>query len=176
VRAVARFALDHGFTTIRDVGTEGAMYADVDLKHAIARGVVPGSRMFVATRAFAPTGKYPPTGFSWEIDLPGGVLVCRRLRHDRTRPGRPPRSRGYAWTEAMINDFTILVRNGMIPMQAIRSTTSVATQTLGQVDRLGSIQPGRLADIIATTGDPLRDIAALGDGGFVMQGGRITGR
>lgn len=62
--AAARRALDQGFTAIRDVGTEGAMYADVDLKRAIRAGVVPGPRMFVATRAFAPSGKYPPSGFS----------------------------------------------------------------------------------------------------------------
>lgn len=59
-------------------------------------------------------------------------------------------------------------------MQAIQSATSVAAQTLGQGDRLGSIQPGRLADIIATAGDPLRDISALDDVGFVMQGGRVV--
>ena len=44
---------------MRDLETEGAMYADVDVKTAIARGVIPGPRMFVATRAFAPTGMYP---------------------------------------------------------------------------------------------------------------------
>lgn len=71
--AAARRALEQGFTTIRDVGTEGAMYADVDMKNAINRGVIPGPRMFVATRAFAPTGKYPPNGFAWELSLPGGV-------------------------------------------------------------------------------------------------------
>src|SRR6267143_1324619 len=47
----ARIALEHGFTTMRDLETEGAMYADVDVKLAINRGEVPGSRMFVSTRA-----------------------------------------------------------------------------------------------------------------------------
>src|SRR5882762_10137766 len=51
--ANARTALGYGFTTIRDLETEGAMYADVDLKKAIERGVVPGPRMFVVTRALA---------------------------------------------------------------------------------------------------------------------------
>jgi imidazolonepropionase-like amidohydrolase len=71
----ARRALEQGFTTIRDLETEGAMYADVDVKTAIDNGVVPGPRMFVATRAFAPTGMYGPSGYSWELDLPRGVQI-----------------------------------------------------------------------------------------------------
>jgi imidazolonepropionase-like amidohydrolase len=71
--ANARTALMYGFTSLRDLETEGAMYADVDLKQAIARGVVPGPRMQVATRAFAPTGMYPLRGYNWELELPIGV-------------------------------------------------------------------------------------------------------
>jgi imidazolonepropionase-like amidohydrolase len=71
--ANARTALMYGFTALRDLETEGAMYADVDLKTAIARGVVPGPRMQVATRAFAPTGMYPLRGYNWELSLPIGV-------------------------------------------------------------------------------------------------------
>lgn len=71
----ARAALDFGFTTIRDLETEGAMYADVDVKTAIERGVIPGPRMLVATRALAPTGMYPLTGYSWELQVPAGVQI-----------------------------------------------------------------------------------------------------
>jgi imidazolonepropionase-like amidohydrolase len=69
----ARIALEHGFTAMRDVETEGAMYADVDLKMAIERGEVPGPRMQVATRAMTPTGMYPLLGYSWELQVPKGV-------------------------------------------------------------------------------------------------------
>src|SRR5215831_10413498 len=69
----ARIGLEHGFTTIRDLETEGAMYADVDVKTAIANGEVPGPRMQVATRAMTPTGMYPLLGYSWELKLPTGV-------------------------------------------------------------------------------------------------------
>lgn len=69
----AHIALSHGFTTIRDLETEGAMYADVDVKTAIANGEVPGPRMQVATRAMAPTGMYPLLGYSWELKVPTGV-------------------------------------------------------------------------------------------------------
>src|SRR5438477_8909522 len=71
----ARTALMNGFTTIRDLETEGAMYADVDVKTAIQRGVIPGPRMYVATRAMAPTGMYPLLGYSWELRMPEGVQI-----------------------------------------------------------------------------------------------------
>src|SRR4051812_44974807 len=74
--AAARTALMNGFTAIRDLETEGAMYADVDVKMAIERGVIPGPRMFVATRSFAPTGMYPLNGYSWELKLPDGVQIA----------------------------------------------------------------------------------------------------
>ena len=70
-----RTALLNGFTTMRDLETEGAMYADVDIKTAINRGVIPGPHMFVATRAFAPTGMYPLSGYSWELRVPEGVQI-----------------------------------------------------------------------------------------------------
>src|SRR5947209_14809147 len=73
-RSVRR-ALDYGFTTIRDLETEGAGYADVDLKKAINNGIIPGPRMKVATRAMDVTGAYPLLGYSWEIDVPHGVQV-----------------------------------------------------------------------------------------------------
>ena len=69
----ARIALEHGFTAIRDLETEGAMYADVDVKHAIDRGEIPGPRVFASTRAMAPTGMYPITTDNWELELPHGV-------------------------------------------------------------------------------------------------------
>jgi len=71
----AHIALDHGFTTIRDLETEGAMYADVDVKMAIERGEVPGARVVASTRAMAPTGMYPLSGYSWELSLPHGVQI-----------------------------------------------------------------------------------------------------
>ena len=69
----AEIALSHGFTAMRDLETEGAMYADVDLKTAINNGEVPGPHMQVATRAMTPTGMYPLLGYSWELKMPTGV-------------------------------------------------------------------------------------------------------
>ena len=68
-----RSILLSGFTTIRDLGTEGAGYADVGLKQAIAQGIVPGPRMLVVTRAIVATGSYGPMGFAPELHIPQGA-------------------------------------------------------------------------------------------------------
>jgi imidazolonepropionase-like amidohydrolase len=69
----ARNTLHAGFTTIRDLGTEGAGYADVGIKQAIDQGIVPGPRMLVATRAIVATGSYAPRGFAPEVRVPQGA-------------------------------------------------------------------------------------------------------
>ncbi len=68
-----RATLMAGFTTVRDLGTEGAGYADVELKQAVNQGIVPGPRMIVTTRAIGATGSYAPKGFSLEWHVPQGV-------------------------------------------------------------------------------------------------------
>src|SRR5204862_7352274 len=66
-------ALEHGFTALRDLETEGAMYADVDIRNASNRGEIPGPHVFASTRAMAPTGMYPIVLGNWELDGPHGV-------------------------------------------------------------------------------------------------------
>jgi len=68
-----RSTLMAGFTTLRDLGTEGAGYADVGLKQAVQQGIIPGPRMFVATRAIVATGSYGPKGFAPEWTVPQGA-------------------------------------------------------------------------------------------------------
>jgi len=69
----ARNTLLAGFTTVRDLGTEGAGYADVGIKRAIEQGIIPGPRMIVTTRAIVATGSYGPKGFTPEADIPQGA-------------------------------------------------------------------------------------------------------
>jgi imidazolonepropionase-like amidohydrolase len=77
IRAVrsCNIALMNGFTTIRDLGTEGAGFADVDLKKAINNGIIPGPRMFVSTLAINTTGHYPirESDYAWELKFPKGL-------------------------------------------------------------------------------------------------------
>jgi imidazolonepropionase-like amidohydrolase len=307
--AAVRTALMNGFTTLRDLETEGAMYADVDVKTAINRGVIPGPRMFVSTRAMAPTGTYPLLGYSWELRMPEGVQIvdgadnvrravreqvkygadwikyysdrryfmkdgalhswvnftdeeAKALVDEAHRLGRKVAAHaigrdgidsalragadtiehgaglddelinvmvrrgvywcptiyvgayvaegraaagapiwktmvdlerqafgkavrkgvkisygtdagGYSWTENQAKEFSYMVRYGMTPMQAIQSTTSVAAALLGQEANLGTVEPGRYADVVAVKGDPLADIAELERVSFVMKGGTV---
>ena len=303
----ARIALEHGFTAMRDLETEGAMYADVDVKNAIANGEVPGPRMQVATRAMTPTGMYPLLGYSWELQLPKGVQYVdgvegarkavreqimygadwmkyysdRRyhfeadgLLHSMVNftdeeakaivdeahrlgkkvaahaigsdgiaaalragvdtiehgdgltdaeidqiakegkfwvptitvgayvaPGRGGNwtkmidlekaafqkalkknvkiamgtdAGGFDWKEVnQAKEFEYYVNYGMTPMQAIRTGTAVAAELLGWSDKMGTVEPGKWADLVAVSGDPLKDITELQRVKFVMKGGVV---
>ena len=303
----ARIALEHGFTTMRDLETEGAMYADVDVKTAIANGEVPGPRMQVATRALTPTGLYPLLGYSWELKVPTGVQYAdgvdgvrkavreqamygadwikyysdRRYRFEADgvlhsmvnftdeeakaiveeahrlgkkvaahaigsdgiaaamRAGVDTIEHGDGLTEALMDEmarkgvywvptitvgayvapgrggnwpkmadlerdnfgkalkhgvkialgtdaggfdwkvlnqakeFEYYAQYGMTPMQAIRSGTSVAAELLGWSDKGGTIEAGKWADLVAVSGDPLRDITELQRVKFVMKNGAV---
>ena len=88
----ARKTLEAGFTTARDLGTEGAGYADVGLKQAIDAGVIPGPRLIVATRAIVATGSYGPK-YATDLDLPqgaqeaSGVEECIRVTREQIGKG-----------------------------------------------------------------------------------------
>jgi imidazolonepropionase-like amidohydrolase len=88
----ARATLLAGFTTIRDLGTEGAGYADVGLKQAIDENIIPGPRMLVVTRAIVATGSYAPRGFAPSFQVPQGAeeadgAALRRVVRDQIGHG-----------------------------------------------------------------------------------------
>jgi imidazolonepropionase-like amidohydrolase len=70
-----RRALEQGFTTLRDVETEGAGYGDVEIKQAIEEGTIPGPRLFCATRAISTTGGYNLEGYAPELEMPKGAQL-----------------------------------------------------------------------------------------------------
>lgn len=92
----ARAELFAGFTTARDLGTEGAGYADVGLKQSIDKGIIPGPRMLVSTRAIVATGSYGPKGFAPEFDVPQGAEEASGL-DDVTRVVRDQIGHGADW-------------------------------------------------------------------------------
>ena len=304
----ARRALEYGFTTIRDVETEGAGYADADVKKAINNGIIPGPRMQVATRALDVTGAYPLLGYAPNVPVPHGVQIVNgadearkavreqishgadwikvysdrsyRVREDgvlddiptftpdelkaivdeahrqrhkvashamalqgvhnsvaagvdsiehgnyiadedlkvmvargifyvptifvgvyvaegRAAAGAPvwvkmlgiheetfhralkagvkiafgTDAGGFAWTVNPAKEFGYMVKWGMTPAQAIQSATSSAAELLGWSDQVGTIEAGKFADIIAVSGDPLKDVTVLEKVDFVMKGG-----
>jgi imidazolonepropionase-like amidohydrolase len=72
------------------------------------------------------------------------------------------------------HELAVYVRLGMTPIQAIRTTTLNAADLLGWSDKVGSIEPGKWADIVAVDGDPLSDITTLQQVKFVMKGGEVV--
>jgi imidazolonepropionase-like amidohydrolase len=88
--------LEAGFTTLRDLGTEGAAYADVGLKQAVDKGVIPGPRLIVTTRAIVMKGSYAPTGFATEWDIPQGAEEASGLE-DLSRIVRDQIRHGADW-------------------------------------------------------------------------------
>jgi imidazolonepropionase-like amidohydrolase len=99
-----RATLLAGFTTIRDLGTEGAQYADVELKEAVNRGIIPGPRMLVVTRAIVATGSYAPKGFALEWRVPQGAEEADGV-DSLTRVVRDQIGRGADWIK-MYGDYT----------------------------------------------------------------------
>jgi imidazolonepropionase-like amidohydrolase len=109
----ARRALEHGFTTIRDVETEGAGYADVDLKHAIEQGIVPGPRMQVATRALDVTGAYPLQGYVPDLAVPHGVQLVDGPDEAR-KAVREEISYGADWIKVYVDRGYRVEANGVL--------------------------------------------------------------
>ena len=306
----ARRALEYGFTSIRDLETEGAGYADADVKKAINNGIIPGPRMQVATRALDVTGAYPLQGYAPNVSVPHGVQLvdgadnarqavreqishgadwikvysdrsyrvredgvlddiptftleelraivdeAHRERHKvashamalngvhnsveagvdtiehgnyiadedlktmaargifyvptifvgeyvaqgRAAEGAPvwvkmiqihedtfrramkagvkiafgTDAGGFDWKINPAKEFSSMVKFGMTPAQAIRSATVTAAELLGMQDSLGTIEPGKLADIVAVPADPLADVSAMEKMDFVMKAGVV---
>ena len=308
-----RRALEQGFTTMRDMETEGAGYGDVGIKMAVEEGHIPGPRMFVVTRALSTTGNYPLEGYAPELEMPKGAQLadgpvgfrkatreqldhgadwikvymthrsrvddqghlvsyptltleelqavvdethgwgkkvachayggeglrraleggCDSIEHGLdlddasiarmvkqgtwycptlspyhywwgppdTPDGKRDRARAavhdpsfqralkagvkivfgtdvgsFEWTDPnfpIAMEFTRMVALGMTPMAAIKSATSVPAQMLDMTGRIGVIAPGAFADVIAVSGDPLRDVKVLESVGFVMKNGEV---
>jgi imidazolonepropionase-like amidohydrolase len=305
----AKRDLEAGFTALRDCETEGAMYSDADVRDAINRGLVPGPRLEVATRAMSTTGGYPLEGYSPEVTVPTGVEIvdspetARRAVREQIKYGadfiKIYSTHHFYWTadakmvamptftlaeieaivdeahregkkvachayggpglancvdagvdsiehgldldDAAINgmiakgiwlvptlyayefepeedlaatggkasrarihevsfrravargvkiafgtdvgpfphgtqakEFAYMVRFGMTPAAAIQAATIKAAELMGWQDRVGSIEKGKYADLVAVSGDPLGDITELERVKFVMKGGDVV--
>src|SRR5437899_7715538 len=98
-----RATLLAGFTTIRDLGTEGAQYADVELKQAVNQGIIPGPRLLVSTRAIVATGSYQPKTFVLEWNIPQGAEEADGV-DSLTRVVRDQIGKGADWIK-MYGDY-----------------------------------------------------------------------
>jgi imidazolonepropionase-like amidohydrolase len=305
-----RRALEQGFTTIRDLETEGAGYGDIEIKQAIEEGTIPGPRIFGATRAISTTGGYNLEGYAPELEMPKGAQLvdgpvearkaarqqlehgadwikvymthrswvdkqgnlisqptltveelkaivdeahgwqkkvachayngiglqraldggCDSIEHGLeitdaqiaqmakqgtwycptitpyygdwapadTPGGKRDRARaatheisfkkalnahlkivfgtdigGMPWTESIAQEFKRMVGFGMTPGDAIQSATSRAAEMLDMKGEIGVVAPGAFADIVAVSGDPLKDVGVLEHVRFVMKDGAV---
>jgi imidazolonepropionase-like amidohydrolase len=305
----ARRALEYGFTTIRDVETEGAYYADVSVRDAIKQGVIPGPRMVVVTRALNVTGAYAIKGYDPAWTFPHGVQVvdgpveCRKAVREQISNGadwikvyadqrvftedgvvhsiptftdeefhaivdEAHRERhkvaahaiglegvhdalvagvdsiehgayisdddlktmvahgtwyvptlyifiyadeihqaggfpgwdrgtkihaqtfrralqagvkiafgtdvgGFEWTINPAKEFPLMVEYGMTPAQALYSATVSGAELVDMKNQIGTVEPGKLADLVAVSGNPLGDIHVLENINFVMKEGIV---
>ena len=112
----ARRTLEQGFTTIRDVETEGAGYGDVGIKEAIEAGYIPGPRMFVVTRAISTTGGYPLEGYAPEITVPKGVQIVDGPVEAR-KAAREQLDHGADWIKVYMTHRSWLDRQGNLVSQ-----------------------------------------------------------
>jgi imidazolonepropionase-like amidohydrolase len=112
----ARRALDQGFTTLRDVETEGAGYGDVGIKQAIEGGYIPGPRLLVATRAISTTGGYPLEGYAPELEMPKGAQIVDGPVEAR-KAAREQLDHGADWIKVYMTHRSWVGKNGELVSQ-----------------------------------------------------------
>ncbi|MBZ5721792.1 MAG: amidohydrolase family protein [Acidobacteriia bacterium] len=112
----ARRALEQGFTTLRDLETEGAGYGDVGIKEAIEGGYIPGPRLFVVTRAISTTGGYPLEGYAPELEMPKGVQIIDGPVAAR-KAAREQLDHGADWIKVYMTHRSWVGKNGELASQ-----------------------------------------------------------
>jgi imidazolonepropionase-like amidohydrolase len=111
-----RRALEQGFTTLRDLETEGAGYGDIGIKEAIEGGYIPGPRLFVSTRAISTTGGYPLEGYAPELDMPTGAQLIDGPVEAR-KAAREQLSHGADWIKVYMTHRSWVGKNGELVSQ-----------------------------------------------------------
>jgi imidazolonepropionase-like amidohydrolase len=129
----ARRALEQGFTTLRDVETEGAGYGDVGIKQAIEMGYIPGPRLFVSTRAISTTGGYPLEGYAPELDMPKGAQIVDGPVEAR-KAAREQLDHGADWIKVYMTHRSWVGKNGELvsqPTLTVEELRAIVDETHG---------------------------------------------
>ena len=129
----ARRALEQGFTTIRDMETEGAGYGDVGIKQAINEGHIPGPRIFACTRAISTTGGYPLEGYAPEIEVPKGVQIIDGPVEAR-KAAREQLDHGADWIKVYMTHRSWLDKQGNLvsqPTLTVEELRAIVDETHG---------------------------------------------
>jgi imidazolonepropionase-like amidohydrolase len=129
----ARRALEQGFTTLRDVETEGAGYGDVGIKLAIEAGYIPGPRLLVATRAISTTGGYPLEGYAPELEMPKGAQIIDGPVEAR-KAAREQLDHGADWIKVYMTHRSWVGKNGELvsqPTLTVEELRAIVDETHG---------------------------------------------
>src|SRR5882757_31600 len=129
----ARRALEQGFTTIRDVETEGAGYGDVGIKQAINEGVVPGPHMWISTLSISTTGGYPLEGYAPEVHMPKGSQLIDGPVEAR-KAAREQLDHGADWIKVYMTHRSWLDASGALmsqPTLTLEELRAVVDETHG---------------------------------------------
>jgi imidazolonepropionase-like amidohydrolase len=129
----ARRALEQGFTTLRDVETEGAGYGDIGIKEAIEAGYIPGPRLFVATRAISTTGGYMLEGYAPELNMPKGAQIADGPVETR-KAAREQLDHGADWIKVYMTHRSWVGKNGELvsqPTLTVEELKAVVDETHG---------------------------------------------
>jgi imidazolonepropionase-like amidohydrolase len=128
-----RRALEQGFTTLRDLETEGAGYGDIGIKEAIEGGYIPGPRLFVSTRAISSTGGYPLEGYAPELDMPTGAQLIDGPVEAR-KAAREQLSHGADWIKVYMTHRSWVGKNGELvsqPTLTVEELKAIVDETHG---------------------------------------------
>ncbi len=129
-----RNALMEGFTTLRDVETEGAGYSDVGIKQAINEGHIPGPHLFVSTRAISVTGGYPLEGYNPDLTLPKGVEIVDGPVEAR-KAAREQLENGADWIKVYMTHRAWVGKHGELesqPTLTVEELKAIVDETHGQ--------------------------------------------
>src|SRR6266571_4575297 len=128
-----RRALEQGFTTLRDVETEGAGYGDVEIKQAIEEGTIPGPRLFCATRAISTTGGYNLEGYAPELDMPKGAQLVDGPVEAR-KAARQQLEHGADWIKVYMTHRSWVGKSGELvsqPTLTVEELKAIVDETHG---------------------------------------------
>ncbi|MBZ5687605.1 MAG: amidohydrolase family protein [Acidobacteriia bacterium] len=129
----ARRALEQGFTTLRDVETEGAGYGDVGIKQAINMGYIPGPRLIVSTRAISSTGGYNLEGYAPELEMPKGAQIADGPVEAR-KAAREQLDHGADWIKVYMTHRSWVGKNGELvaqPTFTVEELRAIVDETHG---------------------------------------------
>ena len=129
----ARRALEQGFTTLRDVETEGAGYGDVGIKQAIEGGYIPGPRLLVSTRAISTTGGYPLEGYAPELEMPKGAQIIDGPVEAR-KAAREQLDHGADWIKVYMTHRSWVGKSGELvsqPTLTVEELRAIVDETHG---------------------------------------------